>query len=152
MLSKLKTLFSTAGQTDSTAKPVDIQLAVAGLLIEAAGVDENFDAREYDAIGKILSRHFDIDEASATKLIKEARADHENSDHILHLTRAIKDNFELEDRIEVMEMLWEVSYADGEIDSFESNLIRRVAGLIYVTDKDSGLARQKVLQRMKPGG
>lgn len=149
MLSKLKTFFGAQAPADSAAGTEDIQLAVAALLIEAAASDENFDAAEFDTIAGILSRHFDIDESSAAKLIEEARINQENSDHILHLTRSIKNSFELEDRIEVMEMMWEVSYADGVIDSYESNLIRRVAGLIYVTDKDSGLARQKVLQRMK---
>lgn len=152
MLSKLKTLFNPAAQTDNRTETENIQLAVAGLLIEAAASDEDFDAAEYDTIGKILSRHFDIDAALAAKLIDDAKIDQENSDHILHLTRSIKDNFELEDRIEIMEMLWEVSYADGVIDRYESNLIRRVAGLIYVSDKDSGIARQNVLQRMRQDG
>lgn len=149
MLSKLKSLFNGPDRADSAEGPEDMQVAVAALLIEAAAADENVDTSEYDAIARILARHFKIDDSAARSLMESATVDQEKSDHILHFTRSIKENFELEDRVEIMEMLWEVSYADGVIDHYESNLIRRVAGLIYVTDKDSGLARQKVLKKLK---
>jgi len=60
-------------------------------------------------------------------------------------TRAIKDGFEPEERIALIEMLWEVAYADGELHDYEASLIRRITGLLYVSDRDSGEARKRVL-------
>ena len=60
----------------------------------------------------------------------------------------MNDNFTPEQRIELMEMLWEVVYADNEVHEFEVNLLRRVGGLIYVSDRDRALARQRVAQRL----
>ena len=63
-------------------------------------------------------------------------------------TRAIKDALPPEERIGVLEMLWEVVYADGRLHDYEASLLRRVAGLLYVSDRDSGEARLRVLARL----
>jgi uncharacterized tellurite resistance protein B-like protein len=64
----------------------------------------------------------------------------------------INDNLEPEERATILEMLWEVAYADGVVHPYESNLVRRVAGLLYVTDHDSGAARKRVVERLRTGG
>lgn len=61
----------------------------------------------------------------------------------------IKDRFDEKERIRLVEMLWEVVYADGQAHDYEANLLRRIAGLIYVADRDSGAARKRVLARRK---
>jgi uncharacterized tellurite resistance protein B-like protein len=66
----------------------------------------------------------------------------------LSFTRTIKDGYSPEDRVEIIEMLWEVAYADGVLHDYEANLLRRVGGLIYVSDQDRGDARKRVLTRM----
>ena len=63
--------------------------------------------------------------------------------------RRVKDAFEHDERVQMIEMLWEVVYADGEIHDHEANLLRRVAGLIYVSDRESGDARKRVLDRRR---
>ena len=63
-------------------------------------------------------------------------------------TRAVNDGFAPEDRIQVIEMLWEVVYADGELHDYEASLLRRITGLLYVSDRDSGEARKRVLARL----
>ena len=63
-------------------------------------------------------------------------------------TRVIKDHFDEAERVDMIEMLWEVAFADGHADDFEHNLIQRVAGLIYVSDRDRGIARKRVMARL----
>ena len=63
----------------------------------------------------------------------------------------IKDRFPHEERLELMEMLWEVAYADGVLHDFEASLMRRISGLIYVSDRDSGAARKRALARLGQG-
>ena len=61
---------------------------------------------------------------------------------------AVKDGFDQEERIRLIEMLWEVAYADGELHDYEASLMRRITGLLYISDRDSGEARQRVLARL----
>jgi uncharacterized tellurite resistance protein B-like protein len=60
----------------------------------------------------------------------------------------VKDNLDYESRVELMQMLWEVVFSDGQLDDFEANLVRRVSGLLYVTDQDSGRARKVALEQL----
>ena len=72
----------------------------------------------------------------------------ENAGDLYAFTRIIKDRYEHEQRIEMVEMLWEVAFADGNLDHFESNLISRIAGLIFVSDRDRGDAKKRVMARL----
>ncbi len=149
MFNKFTSLFNSSQKISDVEKgPDEKQLATAALLIEAAASDEEFDENEKAKISEILIKHFRINVADANRLIEKATETQQNADQILYFTRTIKDNFEIDERIEVMEMLWEVAYADGTLSDYESHLIRRVAGLIYVSDKESGIVRKKVLDRI----
>ena len=70
------------------------------------------------------------------------------------ITRVLKDHLNHEERLELMEMLWQVIYADGFVHDYEANLVRRVAGLLYIPDKEVGLARKNAFERLDiaPGG
>lgn len=145
MIAKLKAAFS------GTAAPLktgveDKKIATAALLIEAALSDEEYSDTERTTISVILKRHFSLSDADVSTLMQEAESVHSNADQILAFTRSIKENFDIEDRVQVIEMLWEIAYADGELSDYEANLVRRICGLIYVSDRDSGLARKRVLQ------
>jgi uncharacterized tellurite resistance protein B-like protein len=70
---------------------------------------------------------------------------------LLEFTRTIKDGFSYEERIHLMEMLWEVVYADEVVEAHEASLMRQIAGLIYVDDRDSGIARSRVRARRDAG-
>ena len=69
----------------------------------------------------------------------------EGSSQLFRFTRVINRDYSQEDRVELMEMLWQVAYVDGELHDYEANLMRRIAGLIHVTDRDSGAARKRAL-------
>ena len=78
-----------------------------------------------------------------------ARQTVEDSTQLYAFTRVIQERFSDEERIGMIEMLWEVAYADGHLHEYESSLVRRVSGLIYVADRDSGAARKRVRQRLE---
>lgn len=96
----------------------------------------------------ILSRHFELETADTDALFDMAWDRHEESVNLHRYTKTIKDRFSEKERIEMIELLWEVVYADGELHALESNLLRRIGGLIYVSDRDRGDARKRVLQRL----
>ena len=123
-------------------------LAAAVLMVEAATMDGSFDDSEADAISRIAQRHFGLNEEEAASLLEAAREVQADSNQLLRFTRAIKDAFPLEERVDIIEMLWEVVYADGKVHHYEANLMRRINGLIYVSDRDSGAARKRVASRL----
>ncbi len=71
---------------------------------------------------------------------------------LFHFTRIINERLSFEQRIELVEMLWEVAYADGVLDQYEDSLLRRVSGLIYVPDRERGMARQRVVEKLGLAG
>ena len=130
----------------------ELQLAAAALMIEAARLDGKFEAAERERIADLLHSHFSLDAAEVNSLIDEAAKVNDKSVEIYSFVRTINANFEHDERLELIEMMWEVAYADGELHSFEANLLRRVAGLLYVTDQESGAARRRVLRRAAAAG
>ncbi|MBB4212076.1 putative tellurite resistance protein B-like protein [Rhodothalassium salexigens DSM 2132] len=149
MLSKLKTLLDRVDKAGD-AQPAfdDLQLAAAALLVEAAVADGQFDAAERAALTRRLRSRFSLDAAEAEALVDAARQRQADSNHLLRFTKAIKDGFDEAGRIQLMEMLWEVVLADGVVDTFEDHLLRRLGGLLYVTDQDRGSARKRVEARL----
>ena len=90
-----------------------------------------------------------MDENEAIKIYTEGKKLAENSTQLYGFTRIIKDTWNAEKRIRLLEMLWELAYVDGELDAAEDMLIRRVAGLIHVEDRDRIEAKQKILNNLK---
>lgn len=129
----------------------EVQLAAAALLIEAAHVDAHFDPSERAVIDRVLERRFKLSPAEARQLIVSAEQASERSTQLFGFARTINDRFSLEQRIELMEMLWEVVHADGVVDALEDTLLRRIGGLLYVPDRERGAARQRVLRRREAG-
>ena len=140
---------SPAGAQDDT--PDDLHLAAAILLIEAAHLDGTFDEVEQKTVRRVLADRFSLTADETTALIDLAESRHENAVEISTFTRAIKEGYATERRVEVIEMLWEVVLADGELHAYEANLLRRVGGLIYVSDRENGEARQRVAERLARG-
>ena len=149
MLDRISSLFRGSKEPGSDDESVlSKNLAAAALLIETAYMDEEFDESERAVISDLVQRRFDLDTAVCQDLLVEAESAVVRSQQLYEFTRAVNDRFTPEQRIEIMEMLWEVVYADGEVHDFEVSLLRRVGGLIYVSDRDRGLARQRVVDRL----
>ena len=123
------------------------QLAAAALLIEVAYMDEDFETVERNRITELISRYFDLDCSDCDALMEEAEKAACNSGQLYEFTRVINDNYSLAERVELMELLWEVVYADGEVHDMETGLLRKIGGLIYVSDKDRGFAQKRVARR-----
>ncbi len=136
--------FAEAGRHDDG----ELRLATAALLIEAACMDGNFDAGERDTIAALLETRFELAGGDVEALVEDARKAVETR-QLYAFTRIVKDRFSEQERVHMIEMLWEVAYADGILHDYEANLVRRVAGLIYVADRDSGEARKRVLGRLE---
>ena len=129
-----------------------LHLASAALLVEAASMDGHFDEAERQTIRTLLQSRFGLDDEVAEELVEEGCRAATTSTQLYGFTRMINDRLEPEERATILEMLWEVAYADGEVHPYESNLVRRVAGLLHVTDHDSGAARKRVVRRLQADG
>jgi uncharacterized tellurite resistance protein B-like protein len=95
-----------------------------------------------------VEQRFGLASEESGALLQAASEKVEQSVEVFGFTREIKNAFSPEERIEMMEMLWEVAYADGELHDLEANLMRRLAGLLHVSDRDSGSARKRALARL----
>ena len=126
----------------------ELHIAAAALLVEAARMDDSFGARERKTVLELVRRRFALSAEESQSLLAEAedRVDHSTQLHAF--TKVVNKAFGPAERIELVEMLWEVTYADGELHDFEASLMRRLAGLLHVTDRDSGAARNRVLARL----
>ena len=118
-----------------------LQLALTALLIEAANSDDRFDQTERGVISRLLESRFSLSRSDADELLAAGETAASESAELYHFTRIVNE------RVELIEMLWEVAYADGVLDEYEDSLLRRVGGLIYVPDRERGEARQRVLRR-----
>ena len=118
-------------------------ILVAALLIHAAKIDENYTDIEKRIIKKALIDLNKVSPDQAEKLIKNAEKKEKDSNQIVEFTREIK-KYSMESRLKIIEVIWKIVYSDGTNDSYESNLIRRICGLLYVSDKDNGIIKTKV--------
>ena len=144
MLDALKSLFvPSTPATDDADDP--IELAVTAMLVEAAMADGNFDQDEHTAIEHALTMRFGLSLEVAREHIAQAEQKVAESVELYSQTKAIRDALDHEGRIEVIELLWQVVAADGAVHDYEANLIRRTAGLLYVTDQEAGAARKRAL-------
>jgi uncharacterized tellurite resistance protein B-like protein len=116
---------------------------VAALLIHAARIDENYTDIEKEIIKKALVELNNISSDQAENLIKFAEKKEEESNQIVEFTREIK-KYSMEFRLKIIEVIWKIVYSDGTSDDYESNLIRRICGLLYISGKDNGIIKTKV--------
>ena len=130
---------------DAPLDASDARLALAALLVRVARANDEYTASEVAKIDVILARHYpDLDAESAAALRGEAEEIEGLAHDTIKFTRAIKDAVELDDRMEVVEALWELVLADGERDHEEEGALRLIAPLLGINDRDSALARQRV--------
>ena len=123
-------------------------ILVAALLIHAAKVDENYSDIEKKIIKEALINLNNINSDQAEELMKLAEKKEEESNQMLEFTREIKKH-PMEFRLKIIEIIWKIVYSDGTNDNYESNLIRRICGLLYISDKDSGIIKNKIKNMIK---
>ena len=120
---------------------------VCALLIHAAKIDENYTDKEEEIIKKTLNE-LGVENLSISKTIETANIIEENSNQILDFTREVK-NLPEEDKIKIIEALWCIIYSNKDADIYETNLMRRLAGLLYIDNKTMGDIKEKIKQNSK---
>ena len=125
---------------------------VAALLVEAAMADGDIDEIEYAHIRHMLVTQLDLSADDADAMLNESVALHDDRIEIHSLTRHIRNDTEAADRLVILEMVWMVVLADGSLDVHESQLMRRLAGLLFVDDVESGLAARRARHRLGLAG
>lgn len=130
------------------ALPADeARVALAALLVRVAKADGVYDAGEVARIDRVLAGRFGLAPADAAGLRAEAEAVEAEAPDTVRFTRVLKDAVPLDDRIGLIEAMWAVVLADGARDPGEDRMMRMIAPLLGISDRDSGLARQRMDRR-----
>ena len=124
----------------------EVPAAAAALFIECAVLDGGYDDPERRMIARLLAERFELSADDLESLLVEGEEAVNQSVELYGVTRVLKDALGQNERLEFMVMLWQVVYADGNLHDYEASLVRRVAGLLHVPDKEVGIARKKALE------
>lgn len=137
----LESSIGTATDSGRNLPRDDVELATASLLVEMARSDFEEDPGEHELIAQLLGAQFGLDQSAVSELIDRAerRADHAVS--LQEFTRLLHTQLDPQQKFAIVEMLWRVSLADGRVDKHEEHLVRKVAGLLYLSDSDFVRAR-----------
>lgn len=136
MFKQIKQLFSSFNEQQPSLKEHDLKTAVAALLIEVMRADNELQKDEQQALTFSLKKYFDLDDEAVAELTEQANQDLDEAIDYFQFSKQINAQCSAEQRIEIVELLWRLAYADGELDAQEEHVIRRVASLLYVTHED----------------
>ncbi len=146
MINLLKNILNNKNSQEEKEGSKSLEL-LSGLMIEAAYTDGQIDDIELNKIKLSLINVFDEDSSDVELVLNEALRNKNNSKSLHHYTSYINKNFSEDRKLLLIEVLWEIVLSDGEIHDYESNLIRRLAGLLYISDVNSGNARKRALNK-----
>ena len=146
MLKLLKNILNSQNSEEDNNNNKDLEL-LCGLMIEAAYTDGKIETSELNKIKFSLISIFSEDPNKVDLVLEKAEENKNNSKSLHYYTSFINKNFDDKKKILLIEVLWEIVLSDGEVHDFESNLIRRLAGLLYISDVDSGNAKKKALDK-----
>ena len=127
---------------ESTETEKKFLVKTCALLIHAAKIDEDYTENEEEIIKKTLLK-LGAKKETITQTIKNAKSIEENSNQILDFTREVK-NLPENDKIKIVEALWSIIYSNNEADIYETNLMRRLAGLLYIDSSTMGDIKDKI--------
>ncbi|MGH1438806.1 MAG: TerB family tellurite resistance protein [Cellvibrionaceae bacterium] len=146
MIKTLEKLFDKLNTSNS--KPVlsehELNLAIAALLVEVATINQDFDDREWEQLQTLLISECKLSQEEALAIAEEAEKASANSASLYDFTQRINQQCDYEQKIILVEGLWKIAYADGELDKYEEHIIRRIADLIHVSHRDFIQAKIKV--------
>jgi uncharacterized tellurite resistance protein B-like protein len=147
MLDTLKTFLAdlaTGGKRQDHFADTDYRLAAAALLIHAVTIDGDMSAFLRDKLHTILKYRFDLSDAATAELIDEASAADREAVDLYHFTSLINRSLDEEGRRRIIEMMWEIIYADGRVTEFEDNLVWRAADLLGVSSRERIELRRRI--------
>ena len=143
MFDKLKTFFDK--KTDISEINFDSEkIAVVALLISTAKYDGNFDESERLEIQKLIKSYFSLSNENTDDLFKAAEEIENKANDLQQFTRSLNKVLNEEEKLKIIELIWKIIMADGIIDNYEENLVRRLSGLLYLQDKDIGNIKNRL--------
>ena len=147
-----KFLADTAGRTeaDGAFAEGDYRLAACALLIHVANVDGAIDAAERQRLRDIIHERFGLDAEATSRLIARAEQSDREAVDFFHFTNVLKHTLDNDGRCRIIEMMWDVVFADGAVSEFEENIVARIAELLGVAPRERVTLRQKVAQEPHP--
>ncbi len=147
MINLLKNILSNKNTSGENKESESLEL-LCGLMIEAAYIDGQIEQIELNKIKLSLINVFNEDPNKVEQILNEAVKNKNNSKSLYNYTSFINKNFTDKKKILLIEALWEIVLSDKEVHDFESNFIRRLAGLLYISDVNSGNARKRALNKI----
>lgn len=141
MIDFFKKIFEPGTETE-VATEQQAQLAAAVMLVEVAAIDDHFQASEADALLKILAHKFQLSAQDVEQLQDQATLAQANASSLHDHTRVINERFSDQQKQDLIANMWQIAYADGELDKYEEYIIRRVSELLYVSHSDFIRAKQ----------
>ena len=123
--------------------------SIVALLVEAASIDGEIGNDEKNQIENILIERLNLDKIKAEKILEQTISEAEDQIEIWSKTNDIRKELDYEERLNIFELMWEIVLVDDVIDVFEAQLMRRVSGLLYISDIDSGNCKKRAIEKLK---
>jgi uncharacterized tellurite resistance protein B-like protein len=139
MINKIKDLIGNFSKTEELNEEPDLSMlnsACAALLVEIAFADKDFEEREKQILKESLIQTYDIEESAVQEIIDDAQQEVNESTSLYAYTRIVNDEFEYNDKLDLLRNLWKVAYSDGNLDKYEEHLIRKISDLIHISHSD----------------
>jgi uncharacterized tellurite resistance protein B-like protein len=130
------------------SESLELAQLVTAFMIEAAGADGKIAEEESQLIAEIISAQFELSDDEMTSVLSDAVSDYADRVEMHGLMRRLREKADYEERIGVLELVWMVVLSDNRLDQIEAQLMRRLAGLLYISDVDSGLAAKTARTRL----
>jgi len=147
LFSKLKS--DKAEPEDTASAEEQNRVAFTALLVEAARADEIYTDKEKGLIAKLVKQQFGIDDAEALSLREKAEAAQAEANDLYRFSSTVKNGLTPEEKIQLVEGMWQIILSDKARDPYEDMIVRRLCGLIYMSDHEAHEARRRVEQRQK---
>ena len=144
MFDKLKSIFDKKIEEENEQFDT-VQIAISTLMIQTAVYDGIFDEQEKSKILELIKKYFNFNEDQKLSLFKIAMKVNDDSNDMQQFTRVLNDNLSEEEKLNIIEMLWKIIISDGHIDDYENALIRKISGLLYISDRDVGQIKKQLI-------
>lgn len=150
MLKAIADIFSELRARDSDSAEVseqELKLATALLLVELARADYALAEVEQEAIIELLAQHFSLSETEVGALVEQAHAEADHAASLQGFTRKLNEELDYSGKLRIVEMLWQVAFADDELSKYEDSLVRKLGDLLYISHSDQIRLRNTVMRR-----
>ena len=144
MFDKLKSIFDKKIEGENEQFDT-VQIAISTLMIQTAVYDGVFDEQEKSEILELIKKYFNLNEDQKLSLFKIAIKVSDDSNDMQQFTRVLNDHLSEEEKLKIIEMLWKIIISDGRVDDYENALIRKISGLLYISDRDVGQIKKQLI-------